>query len=50
MRDNYVHLYFGDGKGKTSSATGLAIRCAGNNGKVLFCQFLKDNTSSERNI
>ena len=45
-----VHIYFGDGKGKTTAAIGLCIRCIGANGKVLFYQFLKDGTSSEINI
>ena len=45
-----VHAYFGEGKGKTTAAVGLAVRMAGAGGKVLFFQFLKDNTSSERRI
>jgi cob(I)alamin adenosyltransferase len=45
-----VHIYEGDGKGKTSAAVGLSIRCAGSGQKVLFTQFLKDNRSSELNI
>lgn len=45
-----VHIYCGDGKGKTTAATGLAVRCAGGGGKVLFYQFLKDGTSNEINI
>ena len=45
-----IHIYTGDGKGKTTAAVGLAIRCAGSGGKVVFCQFLKDNRSSELNI
>ncbi len=44
-----VHLYYGDGKGKTKAAIGLALRCAGSGKKVLIYQFLKDNSSSERN-
>ena len=43
-----IHLYFGDGKGKTTAAIGLAMRMAGSGKKVLFFQFLKDNSSSER--
>lgn len=42
-----IHIYTGDGKGKTSAATGLAVRFAGSGGKVLFAQFLKDGTSGE---
>ena len=45
-----IHIYEGDGKGKTTAAIGLSIRCAGNGGKVIFTQFLKDNKSSELNI
>ena len=45
-----VHIYCGDGKGKTTAAVGLAVRCAGGGGKVLFVSFLKDNKSGERNI
>lgn len=46
----FVHIYYGDGKGKTTAAIGQAIRAAGNNCEVLFYQFLKDNTSGERII
>lgn len=45
-----IHVYTGDGKGKTTAATGLAIRAAGGGNRVLFFQFLKCDTSSERNI
>ncbi len=46
----FIHIYDGDGKGKTTAAVGLSIRCAGSGGKVLFTQFLKDDTSSELSI
>ncbi len=42
-----IHIYTGDGKGKTSAAVGLAVRYAGQGGKVLFAQFLKDGSSGE---
>lgn len=42
-----IHIYCGDGKGKTTAATGLAIRGAGAGKQVVFAQFLKSGTSSE---
>ncbi len=42
-----IHIYSGDGKGKTTAATGIAIRAAGAGMLVCFCQFLKNGTSSE---
>lgn len=45
-----VHIYCGDGKGKTTTSVGLTVRAAGSGKKVLFHQFLKDNSSSERAI
>lgn len=48
--EGLTHIYTGSGKGKTTAAVGLGVRCAGNGGKVLFSQFLKDNKSSELNI
>lgn len=42
-----IHVYFGDGKGKTTAAAGLAARMAGYGKKVLFMQFLKGGVSGE---
>ncbi len=42
-----IHIYEGEGKGKTTAAIGLAVRFAGAGGNVLFTQFLKKNTSGE---
>jgi cob(I)alamin adenosyltransferase len=46
----YIHLYCGNGKGKTTCGMGLCTRAAGHGYKVLIYQFMKNNTSSERNI
>ena len=52
MKDNlgYVHVYCGDGKGKTTTAMGLCTRAAGYGYKVLIYQFMKNNKTSERKI
>lgn len=43
-----IHLYCGDGKGKTSAAFGLALRAAGQGRPVVIAQFLKGGESGER--
>ena len=45
-----IHIYTGDGKGKTTAALGLAIRAAGRNKRVLFVQFFKGGDSGELHI
>lgn len=41
MKKGRLHIYTGDGKGKTTSAIGLAIRAAGAGMKVAIVQFDK---------
>ncbi len=50
MEKGYVHIYHGDGKGKTTSAVGLSIRALGAGYQVIFAQFLKGGVTSELSI
>lgn len=45
-----IHIYCGDGKGKTTAALGLALRACGNGYKVILLQFLKSQHTSELDI
>lgn len=45
-----IHVYTGDGKGKTTAAVGLSVRAIGNGFRVLFVQFIKDAPSGEIKI
>ncbi len=42
-----IHIYCGDGKGKTTAAMGLALRCSGHGNRVLIAQFLKGRPTGE---
>jgi cob(I)alamin adenosyltransferase len=50
MEKGYVHVYTGNGKGKTTAAFGLAVRalCAGK--RVYIGQFIKDMKYSETKL
>jgi cob(I)alamin adenosyltransferase len=47
LKKGLIHVYTGNGKGKTTAAIGLGIRAAGNNLKVLMIQFMKGRRYSE---
>ncbi len=42
-----IHIYTGDGKGKTTAALGLALRAIGTHKKVAILQFMKKPDTSE---
>lgn len=45
-----IHIYCGDGKGKTTASIGLIIRALGSGMKVIFLQMLKNSPTSEIKI
>jgi len=47
MAKGYIHVYTGDGKGKSTAAFGLALRAACAEKKVYIGQFVKDMAYSE---
>ncbi|HAG42505.1 MAG TPA: cob(I)yrinic acid a,c-diamide adenosyltransferase, partial [Clostridium sp.] len=47
LKEGYIQIYTGNGKGKTTAAVGLATRAAGNEFKVTMVQFLKSGSTGE---
>lgn len=47
MTRGLIHIYTGDGKGKTTAAVGLCVRATGSGLRVLFAQFLKGRKTGE---
>lgn len=47
LKEGYVQIYTGNGKGKTTAAVGLATRAAGNEYMVYMVQFLKTGATGE---
>ena len=41
-----IHIYCGDGKGKTTAAVGLTVRAAGAGMKIVLTQFMKGDYSN----
>jgi len=47
MNRGLIHLYTGDGKGKTTAALGLLLRAHGRGKRIVLVQFLKGRDSGE---
>jgi cob(I)alamin adenosyltransferase len=47
MRQGLIHLYTGEGKGKTTAALGLLLRAHGRGLRVVLVQFLKGRDTGE---
>ncbi|MEW9124356.1 MAG: cob(I)yrinic acid a,c-diamide adenosyltransferase [Thermotaleaceae bacterium] len=47
MEKGFIHVYTGNGKGKTTAALGLALRAAGAGKRVFIAQFVKSIAYSE---
>lgn len=49
LKKGFIHIYTGNGKGKTTAALGLALRAAGAGLKSYIAQFMKEYPYSELN-
>ena len=47
LKKGFIHVYTGNGKGKTTAAIGLGIRAIGEGLKVIMIQFMKGRRYSE---
>jgi cob(I)alamin adenosyltransferase len=47
MSKGLIHIYTGNGKGKTTAALGLALRACGHDLKVILIQFIKGSIAGE---
>ncbi len=47
LKKGYIHIYTGNGKGKTTAALGLALRAAGNGLKTFGIRFMQNYPYSE---
>lgn len=47
MEKGYIQVYTGNGKGKTTAALGITLRCLCAGNKVFFGQFMKGQSYSE---
>lgn len=47
LEKGYIHIYQGEGRGKTSILNGMVIRALGNNLRVYYLRFLKNRPSGE---
>ena len=47
MRQGFIHVYTGDGKGKTTAALGLLLRASGRGMRAVLVQFLKGRDTGE---
>ena len=48
-KEGLIHVYYGDGKGKTTAALGLALRAAGCGKNVVIVEFIKNWSCGEHN-
>src|SRR5512137_440700 len=50
LKKGFIHVYTGNGKGKTTAAIGLGIRAIGEGLKVIMIQFMKGRQYSEIDV